>query len=154
MNRVQDAVDCARHRLAVAIGEKRRDTPLVHPRDRVDMHTGLSFAAVAVVPRSLLQPPAVMTGPKDEDVALAQADALRLLGGLELGPSHRLAGFQVRNATQARDVEQDTSTHDPLGIGRYGEAVPALARHIRHPPSPMPQPPTPDVLEGVAVCAA
>ena len=55
----------------------------------------------------------MVAGPEDEDVALAEVDALRLLAGLELGAGHGLARLQPRHPAKARDVEQHAAADDP-----------------------------------------
>ena len=108
VDRVEHALDVARDRLAVAVGQERGDPPLVHPRDRVDVQAGLALAGrrVVVAPRAERQPAPVVAGAEDEDVALAEPDALGLLDRLELGPGHRLAGLEPLDAAEPRHVEQ------------------------------------------------
>ena len=94
------------------------------------MQAGLSLPLVAVVPRPLLQPAPVVAGAKHEDVTLAKPQALRLLGGFQLGACHRVARLQVRHAAQAWDVEQHAPPDDAVGVGRDGEAGRTLAGHV------------------------
>src|SRR4029077_17730689 len=135
----------------VTIRKKRRDLALVHPWDGVYMQTGLALAVVAVVPRTLLEPAAVMASPEDEDVALSDSHALRLLRRLELGAGDRVARLEVRHPAQARDVEQHAATHHPVGVRRYVEAVHAFARHFGYGPAVVEQTAIRDVVEGVDV---
>src|SRR5207237_5323265 len=108
---------------------------LMHPGNRIDVQARFALAVIAVVPRPLLQPPAVVAGAEHEDVALAEADTLRLLGSLELFPRHRLAGLEVRDPAQARDVEENSAADDAVGVGCDVESVHAVAGHLGDRPS-------------------
>ena len=90
------ALDVARDRLAVAVGQEGRDLSLVHPRDGVDVEPGLALAGgrIVVAPGAEREAACVVAGAEDEDVALAELDALRLLDRLELGAGHRLARLE------------------------------------------------------------
>ncbi len=59
----------------------------------------------------------------EQDVALADADALRALGGIELGRRHRPVEGHEPLAAQARDVEQNAAADDAL-LRRHDRIAP------------------------------
>src|SRR5262245_10114181 len=119
MDRIGDAVDKARNRLAVTVGQERRNSPLVHPGDRVDVQACLTLAdrGRAVVPSTKLESPSVVSCAEDEDVTLADLDALRSYARLKLCTSHHLPRFQPPNTSELRDVEQHAASDDALVVG-------------------------------------
>ena len=136
VDRIGHALDVARHRLAVAVGQEGRDPPLVHPGHRVDMQPGLALAGrrVVVAPRAERQTALVMAGAEDEDVALAELHTLRRLDRLELGAVHGLARLQPVDAAVLGGVEQHAAADDAGGVG--GDAAPfRAARGQQSPPA-------------------
>src|SRR5215813_10698940 len=117
--------DVARHGLAVAVREERRDAPLMHPGHGVDMQPCLAFPGrrIVVAPGAERAPAGVMACPEDEDIALAQTHALRLLDGLQFGARHGLAGLEPVDLAVARRVEQHAAADDAAVIGRDASPV-------------------------------
>ena len=74
--------------------------------------------AAAVVPGSELESPPVVAGAKDEDVSLAELDALRHLAGLQLRPPDRLARLEPLHPAEARDVEQHAAADHAVAVAR------------------------------------
>ena len=68
----------------------------------------------------------MVAGPEDEDVALAEPDALGLLAGLELGPGHGLARLEPLHPAEARDVEQHAAADEAVPVVRDVEGCRAL----------------------------
>ena len=56
----------------------------------------------------------MVAGAEDEDVALAEPDALGLLDRLELGAGHRLARLQPVDPAEPRHVEQHAAADEPF----------------------------------------
>src|SRR5207249_4031838 len=127
-------------------------------RNRVDVQACLTLAVVSVVPPSLDQPPAVVAGAKDKDVALAYTHALGLLRRLQLGARDRLAWLEVGNPTQQWDIEQHTPPDNAVGVRGDVESVHALAGDLGHRPAVVQQSTVGDVIQrvdmGVAVAVA
>ena len=131
VDRVQHALDVARDRLAVTIGQERGDLPLVHPGDRVHVQAGLALAGrrVVVAPRAQLQAAPVVPGAEHEDVPLAEPDSLRRLDRLQLGPGDRLTRLQPRDAAEPRHVQQHAPADQAVVIGGHVEGGGAPRGH-------------------------
>src|ERR1035438_9345254 len=105
MNRVGDPLHRARHGLAITVGKESGHVTLVQERDCIDVQPGLPVTGVPVLPRAELEPAAMVTRAKDEQIALTETHPLCLLGSLELGAGHRRSGLQPGDAAEARYVE-------------------------------------------------
>src|SRR5579871_143194 len=127
MDGVGHSFDIARHRLAVAIGQEGRDLAFMHPGHRIDMETSLALTArrVVVAPRAESQPTRMMAGTEDEDVAFAEADALRFLDLLQLGTGDRLARLEPFELAVMSGIQHHAAADDALVVG--GDAPPFRA---------------------------
>src|SRR5215472_14992661 len=127
MDRIRHAFHIARHRLAIAVGQKGRDLALMHPGHRVDMEPGLALARrrVVIAPGTERQTARVMAGAEDQDIAFAQSHALRLLDLLQLGAGHRLAGLEPRDLAVMRRIQHHAPPDDALVVG--GDTAPVRA---------------------------
>jgi hypothetical protein len=66
-----------------------------------------------VVPRPELQAAAMMTGPEDQDVSLAEPRARCLLRRDQLAGGHGVTGLKPRHAAQPGDIEQHPWSSGP-----------------------------------------
>ena len=113
---------------------------------------------VLVVPGAERQSARMMSGAEDEDVALAEAHALRHLDRLEFPAVDRVPGLEPVDAAMARRIEQHTATDDAGGIGRDAAPFGAARGECRGRLAVVELPPLADVVErvdvGVAVAVA
>src|SRR5262249_49448651 len=128
---VQDALDVARDRLPVAVGQERGDPALVHPADRVDVQAGLALAGrwVVVAPRAELEPAPVVAGAEDKDVPLAEPDPLGLSDRLELRAGYGLPRLEPLDPAEPRHIQQYALPDEPLAVRRHVERGGALGGH-------------------------
>src|SRR5215469_8686076 len=131
VNRVEDALDVARDRFPVAVRQERCDLALMHPRDCVDVQPGLALARrrVSVIPRAALKAAPMVAGTEDQDVALTQADSLRLLDRFKLRASHGLTWLEPAHASEAGHVEQHAPADKSVAVARHVQRSGALRRH-------------------------
>jgi hypothetical protein len=155
VDRVGDALDDARYRLAVAVRKECRDPPFVHPGDRVHVQAGLALPLRrrVVVPGAELEPAPVVAGAEDEYVALAELDALRLRALLELSPPHELARLEPVHSPVTRDVEEDAAPDDALVVdGDVLSDCTARRKHLGCAAAVVGHPAVRDMTERVDVC--
>src|SRR5215471_7796865 len=157
VDRVPDALDVARYRLPVAVGQECGDPALVHPADGVDVQAGLALAGrrVVVAPRAELEPAPVMAGAEDEDVTLAQPDPLGLLDRLELRTGYRLTRLEPLDPAELRHIQQHALPDQPLAVGRHVKRGGALGgHHLLRRPAVVDEAPVGDVAQRVHVGVA
>jgi hypothetical protein len=94
VNGIGESIDIARHGLTVAIGQEYCDLAFMEHKHRCRVKAGSSFAVISRVPRTQLQPAAMVPCAKEENVSFAKSHTLSLFGGLEVFTCYSLAGFQ------------------------------------------------------------
>jgi hypothetical protein len=117
VNRVGNAFHSAGNGLAVSVGEKGRDFPIVEERDRSGVQAGLAFSVVAVVPRTEFEASAMMACAEYQDVALTEVHTLSLFAFFQFGGTDSFARFQPLDGAQTRYIEQNSTADDAMGIG-------------------------------------
>src|SRR5208282_4165706 len=104
----------ARNCLTVAVRQKSGDPAFVKKKHGGRVEARSPFAPVITVPGTQLQPSAVMSGSKKEDVSLLQRHALCSFARLELFAGYRLARFQPFEPAQTRNIQQHTSSYNAV----------------------------------------
>src|SRR6266545_2613767 len=96
MDGIGHSLDIARDGFSVAVGKEGGNAPLMHPRNGIHMQPGLALARRRVVidPCAECQASSMMTGTKDQDIALAEPYALGSLDRFEFLAGHGFAGFE------------------------------------------------------------
>src|SRR2546428_12783042 len=107
----------AREGVAHAVTAQERDPAVVQPRSAGVAEAG---QALARVPGTVRGAAPIAASEDEERVALADARALRRLGGVELARLDRRPRLQPLDAAQAWDVEKDAARHDAVLPDREG----------------------------------